>query len=287
MQNITFEIVKKINSSGINDCLIEIIESLGNEKSTTLHWHHAFELTLVLEGATHYIAEGEHHYVSAGDLLFINSGFIHQTENISNTEINRSLVMVISDTVLEGLDHSVAHSYFCIEKNSPERNEIISAMYKIANYLENLQPFEHLLIRSEFLKILYILYSKCREEKKTLIIKNTSFKNIIKYVGEHYSEKISLKDISSIAGLHENYFCRYFKNETGISFHQYLSRIRLNSALALLTSGPYSALDCALQSGFSSEKVFIDWCKKVYNCTPLQYKSRRKNLNNSNLILFK
>ena len=53
-------------------------------------------------------------------------------------------------------------------------------------------------------------------------------------------------------------------------------RIRLDAALALYNSDHYSLLDCALQAGFTSEKVMIDWCRKIYQCTPAQYKIQKK-----------
>ncbi len=82
-------------------------------------------------------------------------------------------------------------------------------------------------------------------------------------------EKFTYLPLQNLVGLQETYFCRKFKKkETGISFHQYLSRIRLMRRLPYTTRS-LLALDCALQAGFTSEKVMIDWCRKdlsVYAC---------------------
>ncbi len=273
MQNVDFEIVKKNNPLGINDCIIQRAKVIGRESDTTLHWHHGFELTLVIEGCICYLVEGKQHLSSSGDFLFINSGVIHQTQNIDNFSTIRALILVIPDSILKELVPEISYPYFSIKENSQERKEITKCLYQISDILENPQPFQNLLIRKELLSILYLLYSKFYHTEHVQNFSKSVSKKVIKHVGQHYSEELSIKNIAAIAGLQANYFCRYFKKETGISFHQYLSRIRLDAALALLTTGRYTVLDCALETGFSSEKVMIDWCRKVYNCTPLQYKS--------------
>src|SRR5690242_12570096 len=101
MQNILFESINRTNPLGINNCIIEVVEAFGRENNTNLHWHHAFELTLVLEGCIHYFAEGKEHYVSAGNFLFINSGTIHLTKNASDLEKVRALLMIIPDSIIQ------------------------------------------------------------------------------------------------------------------------------------------------------------------------------------------
>ena len=56
-----------------------------------------------------------------------------------------------------------------------------------------------------------------------------------------------------------------------MSYHQFVSQLRLQSALSHLAAGNRSETECALEAGFSSVKLLIDWCKRIYCCTPQQY----------------
>ena len=78
---------------------------------------------------------------------------------------------------------------------------------------------------------------------------------------------VNIKDATS-------YFSRCFKRITRISVMQYLANIRLESALRDIINENKSVTDAAFDNGLTSVKSFIELCKKVYNCTPGQYKSK-------------
>ena len=276
VKDITYERLATKNPIGVDGCIIALSKGYGHLTDTSLHWHHAFELTLVLESDIRYTADGAEHYVSCGDFLFINSGVIHQTQNANKYQNICGLVLVIPDTMIKELVPEIDCPYFRIEKDSKERMEILESLYRMEQCIKNPQRFHPLLIRSELFKILYLLYTYCYDPDASNTDYNVASKTVINYVGEHYMENLSIPSIANLVGLQETYFCRKFKKETGISFHQYLSRIRLDAALALYNSDHYSLLDCALQAGFTSEKVMIDWCRKIYQCTPAQYKIQKK-----------
>lgn len=273
MQTIQYEIVSSINPIGIENCIIALSNVHGHEGDTTLHWHHALEISLVLDGEINYIADGKHHFASAGDFVFINSGSIHLVQNTSSTKEIQVLVILIPDSFIHELVPNVSDPYFDISKNSSVQKIVATYLYQISTYLQKPLPFQELLIRKELISIIYQLFSKCYEANHVLSSDNLLSKQIMEYVNIHYAEDISVEKISSLFNLQKNYFCRCFKKETGMTFHQYLCRVRLVSALSLMTSENRSVLECALECGFSSEKILIDWCKKIFGCTPLQYKN--------------
>lgn len=278
MQYINYEVLSTQNPLGIKDALISIVHVRGREGDTSLHWHSGLELTLVLKGAIQYMTGGKQYLANAGDIVFINSSEIHKTENVSFSDSIYALVCIIPDSFIKEHIPDLETTYFALEHSPTIRPILITYLQQIVTYLEKPAPFQHLLIYKELLSILYQLCSKCYSPDWIPSSHRISKKSV-EYVNSHYMEEISIKDIASYVGLQDNYFCRYFKNETGFTFHQYLSRIRLDAALALLSTGEHSALDCALACGFSSEKLLINWCHKIYHCTPLQYVSYIKQDN--------
>lgn len=259
--------------NGMESSHVQIIKSSDNRYDTTLHWHDALEIVLVMEGSVNYIADGIHYTTTENQCHLINSGSIHAAKS-GNPNGIASLVIEISDLYLSKILPENSLCTFNFNINSPVYIEILNILKEIVPKVETKDPYKNFFIISKLNAIIYLLYTYCLVESS---VHNSCSKEIIRFVGKHYNENISLDMISNYVGLQKNYFCKKFKKETGVSFHYYLNRIRLDSALSLLASHEKTALECALQSGFSSEKIFIEWCKKIYKTTPMQYIKTGKN----------
>ena len=286
MQPVKYETVANLPFTKINNCVVELITSVHSENNSTLHWHHAVELIYVIEGRVHYFIEGIGNYAEKGDTILVNSGLIHQTENAENGKKLATLLIMIPAQVFNELVPDIQFPHFKSE-NVSDTPELKEYMGKIIEHLDPCQPFWDLYMKKEILNIIYLLYRSCFSSEKPQCQRSSLWKNIIKYVGIHYSEQITISDIAKKAGFQEHYFCRLFKKETGISFHQYLSRVRLDVALNLAVAKPteYTLLDCALAAGFNTEKTLIDWCTKIYSCTPTEFIALSKKKSQSGEFL--
>lgn len=250
---------------------IQIIDSYGTIHDTSLHWHHALELVLMLSGGVIYTVDGASHKTNAGELHIINSQHIHQAVNANPSDPITALVIQITDSFLERIAPSREQRHFAIEKGSDAERSIRDDLYAISEAIREGKQFHNLLVRSCLLHIVYVLLKDCRTESRPQTKESMYSKAPIQYVSSHYMDKISLDQVAAATGLQKNYFCRCFRKETGITFMQYLNQIRLNVAPSLLYEGNIRMIDCALQAGFASEKVMIDWCKKIHQTTPMQY----------------
>lgn len=102
-----------------------------------------------------------------------------------------------------------------------------------------------------------------------------------RYVYEHFSEKISIRDIAMIANMTESSFCRYFKSRTLKSFTKFLNEVRISYACKLLNNETYSVTDACFESGFSNLSYFNRQFKSVMRMPPKNYKNwKRKATNN-------
>ena len=96
--------------------------------------------------------------------------------------------------------------------------------------------------------------------------------SIINYINTNYRSSISLDDIAAIGGYNPSYVSHLFKEKTGIGFREYLTRRRLQSAVADLNHTDKTMASIAHDNGFSDIKSFYLNFEKMYNKTPLQYK---------------
>ncbi len=273
-EKIYYEMLLTQNPMNINGMLLELVTAYGRKQDTSFHWHSALEIVLLMEGTANYRVCGKEYIVKKDEMFLINIGDIHMTQNIDNFSQIEGMVILIPETFIKELVPESEQAYF--ELTDPDKKVLLSYLENIADYLTDKDNWQYpnLLIRIELLNIIYYLFSEC-------CIKRTSHshvisKKVIEYINQKYTEPLTVKKVAEYSGFSENYFCRYFKRETGISFHKYLCYLRLNAALELLATGNYSELEVALSVGFASTKILIEWCRKIYNCTPLEYIGKKE-----------
>jgi len=95
----------------------------------------------------------------------------------------------------------------------------------------------------------------------------------IKYIHENFAEPISLLQLCDYLGLNNCYFCVLFKNQTGMTFSQYLNKVRINESKKLLEITDDSIIDISLAVGFNNHNHFSATFKKLTGVTPSVYRS--------------
>jgi len=77
------------------------------------------------------------------------------------------------------------------------------------------------------------------------------FGEVIAFVNRHYTEPISAASLSADFGYDESYFCRRFRQTTGLTVMNYILILRLELAEQLLRKTACSVSEVARQCGFS------------------------------------
>lgn len=98
---------------------------------------------------------------------------------------------------------------------------------------------------------------------------------IVAYINEHFSEDLSLKTLSEKFYMNPAYLSQYFKNKTGMNYHAYLSRLRMEKAKQLLVSTDQPIAEIAARAGFYDYRAFTRRFHREEGLTPSQY--RRHN----------
>ena len=94
----------------------------------------------------------------------------------------------------------------------------------------------------------------------------------IDYITSHFNSKVTLEDLAKETELTPNYLATLFKQETGLTVVEYLTRFRIDSACALLSQTEYSYLQIALSLGFCTQSYFTKVFKEHVGCTPRIYR---------------
>ncbi|MEA5074515.1 MAG: PocR ligand-binding domain-containing protein [Eubacterium aggregans] len=94
------------------------------------------------------------------------------------------------------------------------------------------------------------------------------------YIGDAYSEKITLNDLARHLHISSNYISQLFKREVGVNFTGYLNNIRIQKSLTYLEHEDLSIADIAVQVGFGDQSYYTKVFKKLLGETPKQYRKR-------------
>lgn len=97
--------------------------------------------------------------------------------------------------------------------------------------------------------------------------------NIAKtFIDENYHLELTLEDVSKEAGLSPHYFSRFFKEETGENFIDYLTQVRIREAMTLLEKQQLSVKEVCFKVGYNDPNYFSRIFKKITGCSPSDYK---------------
>lgn len=100
----------------------------------------------------------------------------------------------------------------------------------------------------------------------------------IDYVEKHIHLPLSLREVADHVHLNASYFSVLFKEKTGLTYSEYVTRSRLQAAKRLLISTPHSVNDIAEQVGYRTAKYFITLFKTREGITPSQYRKQNQAL---------
>jgi AraC-like DNA-binding protein len=114
----------------------------------------------------------------------------------------------------------------------------------------------------------------CERQVRTL--QKWRLKRVVDYIDEHLSERITLSDLASIAGLSRMHFASQFRMATGLRPHEFLLRRRIRRAEELLFHSSMQIIQIALAVGFQSQAHFTTVFKRFVGYTPNQWRSAHR-----------
>ncbi|ASS68577.1 MULTISPECIES: response regulator [unclassified Paenibacillus] len=102
----------------------------------------------------------------------------------------------------------------------------------------------------------------------------TPIKDAISFIDAHLEEPISMKQVAELTHLNASYFSVLFKEQTGVTFSDYLTRLRLQRAKELLVATRMPISEIAEKVGYGTAKYFIKVFKDNEGTSPRQYRSQ-------------
>ncbi|OOM11760.1 response regulator transcription factor [Clostridium saccharobutylicum] len=98
----------------------------------------------------------------------------------------------------------------------------------------------------------------------------------IKYIEEnYYLNNLSVNEISNKLEVTSSYLSKLIKKETGLSFIDYLTNVRIKQAMCIMRDPVVKIYDVAELVGYSNQHYFCRAFKKIVGVSPTEYKRGR------------
>jgi AraC-like DNA-binding protein/ligand-binding sensor protein len=93
------------------------------------------------------------------------------------------------------------------------------------------------------------------------------------YIEKHKMEPLSLADVAKASGASVFHFCKVFKKTTGMTFTNYVGRVRLEDAKTQLLNPSRRISEIAYDVGFQSLTQFNRTFQRVFGQSPTEFRS--------------
>jgi AraC family transcriptional regulator len=101
-------------------------------------------------------------------------------------------------------------------------------------------------------------------------------RRVLDYISAHLADGMTLTDLAQIAGVSPFHFARIFTLAVGVPPHRYISRLRLENAMAEIAAGRLPLAQIAMNARFSSQASFTRAFRRATGVTPGEYRSQRR-----------
>jgi AraC-like DNA-binding protein/ligand-binding sensor protein len=101
------------------------------------------------------------------------------------------------------------------------------------------------------------------------------------FIADHQDEELSLRQVAGAVNTSAFYFCKMFKQATGLTFTDYLARVRIEKVKNLLMNPHKRISEAAYEAGFQSLSQFNRVFRKIVGESPTTWREKLHRGNNS------
>jgi AraC-like DNA-binding protein len=254
----------------------------------SFHWHDPVEVIYIFSGSINISVEGYVFEAVQGDIIVVNSELVHGFYDASpqaEMDVYQFGLEFFDSLLVDLIDKESQMVIFdkVIRINGSLNRAIYPPLQKllldIKNEYQEKKEGYRLAIKTLLFQMAMIFVREIPVPSvipQKIVRRNHNrqiLEKVLSYIYEHFDDPdFSLDDAADMATLSKFYFTRFFKGQTGQTFHNYLNRIRINKAKEYLIETDKTITDISLLCGFSSLNTF-NRLFKIYNrITPSDFR---------------
>lgn len=192
---------------------------------------------------------------------------------LSAEEADRAVTALVEE--LRGARDVRGHEIFEIVYSAAD---IFSARAQMPDRADRLEQFREQCDRCGSMEELFVCLGAFQEEYISSSLaqrENDAIRPIRRakqYIQNHYSEPVTLEEVSGVVGLSPAYFSVLFKKTEGEGFARYLTNVRLEQAKILLRETNLAVAEICRRVGYNDTKHFTHIFEKSVGIKPATYR---------------
>lgn len=255
------------------------------------HWHEEVEFFYILKGTLVYTTNNNRYAVSEGTGGFVNSNVLHTETSVDSSNDVIFTAHKFSTLFLGGFLNSVfeqkylkpvlnCHTleFYRFDQNTKEHRLVQALLKKAYDVAKGEELFYEFKLREYFTEIWKTLYLENEElifsKQPRALADNERIRDMLQFIHTHYTEKILLEDIASVACLSKRECTRCFKKNLQMSPMEYVIQYRILQAAAMLRETDESVVNVGMLNGFCTSSYFGKTFREYFGRTPQEYRKR-------------
>ena len=237
------------------------------------HWHDFFEFEIVTSGTYRHTISENTYIVKRGCAWIMTSLDYHKVECTDDASlINISFTSEAISGELSDFLSSTPGGFLC-EFDEDEANLIISLCNEAQKELQNKSNLWKQALSGLIENILIRTIRKSSENnRQNQDSPPRLLQSVISHINKNYKSDVSIATTSRKFAISPGRLGLIFSKNFGISYNEYVNRVRLRHACNMLASTDFTAKQIAFECGYSSVEYFFYVFKKELKTTPGEYR---------------
>lgn len=258
-----------------NGIYIEYVKIYEKYNIPVQQYHDGYEIFLMIDGERELFYNDINYTLRRGDIAIIKPFELHCAESADVEFYERyvlnfnpeKLLTILTETELKMLFDDFNSKLIHL---NDIQFDIVYSSFKLIDCMLNMKnPLSDKAVCSAIMSlVMYIKTINTTSGSSVPFGLSSEVSFAIGYVNKNYKKNITLDMMSDMIHISKYHFCRIFKEATGMTFLEYVNKVRLSHAHRLLMQTDMTINDIALRTGFGTAAYLSRMFKKTHGVSP-------------------
>lgn len=259
--------------------------SILNSQDDRVEFHQDPELFYILEGSMDISVSGHKSVLRQQDIFVINANEEYQYHASDDVLFVRlTIPCQLISNIMQTVDIVFRCNTTCRENGhySELRDSLRKLLNRYIGVREHGEDFGYYTTYYNILDLLtthFLIKITDREDLSGKGLFDERIVRINNYINANYGSQISIKTLSQQIYLSQGYLSRFFKKNYGMTFSDYLTKVRLYHAMDQMIYTEIPITRIAFECGFPNSVAFNKAFKEQYKDTPSKMRKQLKKKN--------